>query len=73
MRNKLRLTLDDVNVVSFDTSAAEKPSGTVVGAQDADPETYPRYTCYHSCDWWCATDGSTCDANGIGTCGLRQC
>lgn len=73
MRSKLKLALEDVNVVSFDTSAAAGSAGTVVGAQDPYPETFPRYTCYHSCDWWCATDGPTCDADGIGTCGMRQC
>jgi hypothetical protein len=34
--------------------------------------TCGQYTCYHSCDLWC-TEGATCDANGYGTCGMRQC
>lgn len=34
--------------------------------------TCGQYTCYHSCDYWC-TEGATCDGNGFGTCGMRQC
>ena len=73
---KLKLQLEDLSVESFDTDVPKQRRGTVFGCQANTCgwtcNTCGQYTCYHSCDLWC-TEGETCDANGFGTCGMRQC
>jgi len=66
MRSKLRLNLEQLTVDSFQTSAAEKPKGTVFGEQ---------CTCYTNCTCpGCPTCNrscnGTCDATACGTCGV---
>jgi hypothetical protein len=70
---KLKLNLDQLKVDSFDTSAMEKPKGTVFGEQCT---CYTNCTCpgCPTCDASCngTCDGScngTCDASCAGTCG----
>jgi hypothetical protein len=57
MRTKLKLNLEQLTVDSFDTSASEKPRGTVFGEQ---------CTCYTNCT---CPGCPTCDASCNGTCG----
>ncbi|HLM68605.1 MAG TPA: hypothetical protein VK358_13795 [Longimicrobium sp.] len=57
MRSKLKLNLEQLTVDSFDTSAGEKPRGTVFGEQ---------CTCYTNCT---CPGCPTCDASCNGTCG----
>ena len=56
MRTKLSLNLDDLRVVTFDTTAPHKEKGTVFGEQ---------CTCYTNCTCpgcpSCVTCGPTCD------------
>lgn len=71
---KIRLDLDALSVSSFDTSAAEEPTGTVMG--HIPPETYARYcsdgtTCIDSCDY--ASCAGTCAATDCGTCAATDC
>jgi hypothetical protein len=56
MRGKLKLDVEDLSVDSFDTSASEKPKGTVFGEQ---------CTCYTQCT---CPGCPTCDASCNGTC-----
>jgi hypothetical protein len=56
MRAKLILNLEDLSVDSFDTTAAEKPRGTVFGEQ---------CTCYTVCT---CPGCPTCDVSCNGTC-----
>ena len=78
MPRKLKLQMEELKVDTFITAASAETKGTVVGEQITSPGnlscngTCGQYTCYHSCDLWC-TEGATCDANGYGTCGMRQC
>ena len=53
---KLKLHLDDLQIDSFQTTAAEKPKGTVFGEQ---------CTCYTQCT---CPGCPTCDASCNGTC-----
>jgi hypothetical protein len=73
MRTKLKLQLEDLTVVSFDTTATEKPKGTVFGEQCTCPTacTCPGCpTCDASCNGTCdASCNGTCDASCNGTCG----
>ena len=60
---KLSLKLEDLSVESFDTSVAEAPRGTVVGAGFSDT------TCNQIiCD--CVTNGRECDSAGDTVCDL---
>ncbi|HEY0016539.1 MAG TPA: hypothetical protein VGC13_09485 [Longimicrobium sp.] len=53
MRGKLTLNLDDLSVDSFDTTATDKPKGTVFGEQ---------CTCYTNCTCpGCPTCAATCN------------
>jgi hypothetical protein len=73
---KLRLHLDDLRIDSFQTTAPEKPKGTVFGEQCTcyTQCTCPGCpTCYASCNGSCdascnGTCGNTCDASCQGTC-----
>ena len=57
MQSKLKLHLDDLRVDSFDTTVAQKRTGTVFGEQ---------CTCYTQCT---CPGCPTCDASCNGTCG----
>ena len=68
MRTKLKLDLDQLAVDTFDTSASEKPRGTVFGEQCT---CYTQCTCpgCPTCDASCnGTCGHTCQASCYGTC-----
>ncbi|HEU0055413.1 MAG TPA: hypothetical protein VFQ39_19635 [Longimicrobium sp.] len=75
MRGKLQLSLDQLAVDSFDTTAAEKnEKGTIFGEQCTCPTacTCPgcptcegAATCNASCNGTC---GNTCQASCYGTC-----
>jgi hypothetical protein len=81
MKNKLKLQLEDLAVDSFDTTAAEKPRGTVFGEQCT---CYTQCTCpgCPTCDGTCpntcaytcddascaATCGGTCNCSGDASC-----
>lgn len=57
---KLKLALENLAVESFDTSATERPKGTVFGEQ---------YSC-NTCEGTCpATCPYTCDDATCGACG----
>ncbi|HEX6912121.1 MAG TPA: hypothetical protein VF142_17090 [Longimicrobium sp.] len=64
MRGKLSLNLDDLAVDSFDTTAHEKPKGTVFGEQCT---CYTNCTC-PGCPTCDASCNGTCDASCNGTC-----
>jgi hypothetical protein len=70
MQTKLKLHLEDLTVASFDTTATQKPKGTVFGEQCT---CYTQCTCpgcpscYESCDDTCAL-GCT----GYSECGCPQ-
>jgi hypothetical protein len=73
MRGKLKLNLDQLSVDSFDTTATEKPKGTVFGEQCT---CYTQCTCpgCPTCDASCnGTCGATCAASCYGTCGGASC
>jgi hypothetical protein len=67
---KLKLQLDDLQVDTFQTTAPERPKGTVFGEQCT---CYTQCTCpgcptcanYGTCDASC---NGTCDASCNGTC-----
>ena len=73
---KLKLSLDDLRIDSFQTTAPAKPKGTVFGEQCTcyTQCTCPGCpTCYASCNGTCdascnGTCGATCDASCNGTC-----
>ncbi len=65
---KLKLSLDDLAVDSFDTTRADTHKGTVFGEQCT---CYTNCTCpgCPTCDASCnGTCGGTCDASCNGTC-----
>ena len=72
---KLRLQLEDLQVDTFQTTAPEKPKGTVFGEQCT---CYTQCTCpgcptcagYGTCDASC---NGTCYASCNGTCGGASC
>ena len=72
---KLKLSLDDLQIDSFQTTAPEKPKGTVFGEQCT---CYTQCTCpgcptcanYGTCDASC---NGTCNASCNGTCGGYTC
>ena len=70
---KLKLRLDDLRVDTFQTTAPEKPKGTVFGEQCTcyTQCTCPGCpTCYASCNGSCdASCNGTCGATCEGTCG----
>jgi hypothetical protein len=59
LMKKLRLQLDDLRIDSFETTAAEKPRGTVFGEQ---------CTCWTQCGQNTCPGCPTCDASCNGTC-----
>jgi hypothetical protein len=59
MNSKLKLDLDQLTVDSFDTSATDKPRGTVFGEQ---------CTCWTACGQNTCPGCPTCDASCNGTC-----
>jgi hypothetical protein len=66
---KLRLTLQDLQIDSFSTTPVKRANGTVYGEQCTCPTacTCPGCpTCDASCNGTC---GATCDASCYGTCG----
>jgi hypothetical protein len=73
---KLKLKLDDLQVDTFQTTAAQKQKGTVFGEQCTcyTQCTCPGCpTCYASCNGSCdascnGTCGATCDESCYGTC-----
>jgi hypothetical protein len=80
MRGKLTLNLDDLSVDSFDTTATQKPKGTVFGEQCTCYTncTCPGCpTCDHTCAYTCddATCPAcpTCAASCNGTCNAATC
>ncbi|HEX6042545.1 hypothetical protein [Longimicrobium sp.] len=65
MPSKLKLNLDQLSVDSFDTSASQRPSGTVFGEQ---------CTCYTACTCpGCPTCDASCNGTCGGTCGENTC
>ena len=73
MQAKLKLHLDDLTVDSFNTTAAEKPKGTVFGEQCTcyTQCTCPGCpTCYASCNGTCA---GTCENTCANTCDDATC
>ncbi|HEY0016546.1 MAG TPA: hypothetical protein VGC13_09520 [Longimicrobium sp.] len=77
MRGKLTLNLEDLSVDSFDTTATQKPRGTVIGEQCT---CYTQCTCpgcptcdqtCNSCDFTCA--GATCPRTCGYTCDDETC
>ena len=71
--NKLRLTLEDLQIDSFSTTPVKKEKGTVYGEQCTCPTacTCPGCpTCDASCNGTCAAScNGTCDASCNGDCG----
>ncbi len=72
---KLSLNLENLVVESFDTTAEEKPRGTVFGEQCTCPTncTCPGHptcdqTCWETCDDATCPYGPTCAASCNGTC-----
>jgi len=64
MKAKLKLSLEQLCVDSFTTTAAQKPKGTVFGEQ---------CTCYTNCTCpGCPTCVASCD-NTCATCGENTC
>ena len=61
---KLKLNLDQLTVDSFDTTATERPKGTVFGEQCT---CYTNCTC-PGCPTCDATCPNTCPASCYGTC-----
>jgi hypothetical protein len=73
MRGKLTLNVEDLLVDSFDTTATQKPKGTVFGEQCT---CYTNCTCpgCPTCDASCnGTCGGTCEASCNGTCAGGTC
>ncbi len=80
MKTKIRLSLDELAVDSFETTEAARLKGTVVGEQcscggscpgqatcdPTCPQTCDDYTCANSCDGTCA--GWTCITRCVDTC-----
>jgi hypothetical protein len=65
MRAKLQLDLDQLTVDSFDTTATDRPRGTVFGEQ---------CTCYTNCTCpGCPTCDATCAATCAYTCDDASC
>ena len=65
MRGKLTLNLEQLTVDSFQTTAAEKPKGTVFGEQ---------CTCYTNCTCpGCPTCADTCPNTCAYTCDDASC
>ena len=64
MRGKLKLNLEQLSVDSFDTTASERPTGTVFGEQCT---CYTNCTC-PGCPTCDATCPNTCAASCEGTC-----
>ena len=71
--NKLRLTLEDLQIDSFSTTPVKKEKGTVYGEQCTCPTacTCPGCpTCDASCNGTCAAScNGTCDVSCNGSCG----
>jgi hypothetical protein len=71
--NKLKLSLEDLRIDSFQTTPSEKAKGTVFGEQCTcyTQCTCPGCpTCYASCNGSCdASCNGTCDASCDGACG----
>jgi hypothetical protein len=74
--NKLRLTLEDLRIDSFDTTAAAREKGTVVAQQDCTcyscENTCPAFetcdlSCYYTCQATC--DDPSCGVTCPDTCG----
>ncbi len=78
--DKLKLTLDDLAVETFDTTSVAREKGTVVGEQQCTCQTVCTcpgcYTCDATCpqtcdDYTCANScGGTCEQTCWDTCGL---
>jgi hypothetical protein len=66
---KLRLQLDDLQVDTFQTTAPERPKGTVFGEQCT---CYTNCTC-PGCPTCDASCNGTCDASCNGTCYENTC
>ena len=65
MRGKLSLSLEDLTVDSFDTTARTREKGTVFGEQ---------CTCYTNCTCpQCPICGATCPATCANTCDDATC
>lgn len=63
--HKLKLVMDDLRVESFETIAAAKEKGTVIGAE---------CTCYSACTCpGCPTCDATCPNTCAFTCDDRTC
>ena len=85
--NKLKLSLEELSIESFDTTAPErKPEGTVFGEQN--PCTCPTActcpgcpTCYNTCAYTCddntcpacPTCANSCDGTCAGTTCITRC
>jgi hypothetical protein len=63
--HKLKLHLEDLQVDTFQTTAPERPKGTVFGEQCT---CYTQCTC-PGCPTCYASCNGTCDASCNGTCG----
>ncbi len=77
---KLKLEIENLAVESFDTSASEKPKGTVFGEQCTCQTacTCPGcpscdYTCAYTCDDATCPACPTCAASCNGTCNEASC
>src|SRR4028118_544107 len=65
MMLKLKVVMDDLRVESFDTTAAAKEKGTVIGAE---------CTCYSACTCpGCPSCDATCPDTCAYTCNDRTC
>jgi hypothetical protein len=64
--HKLRLTLEDLCIDSFDTTPAARERGTVVGQQ-----YYTRYDTH--CPTWCLEYPTCADDSCGGTCPWKTC
>jgi hypothetical protein len=76
MNSKLKLDLDQLTVDSFDTSATDKPRGTVFGEQCTCWTACGQNTCpgCPTCDATCnGSCGATCAGSCYGTCGEATC
>lgn len=72
---KLRLELENLAVESFDTSAGDRPRGTVVGEQCTCPGAQTcAATCYLTCDDASCPGGQSCGGQScLDTCGHVTC
>jgi hypothetical protein len=80
MKAKLKLNLEQLSVDSFNTTAAEKPKGTVFGEQCTcyTQCTCPGcptcdHTCAHTCDDATCPACPTCAASCNGSCAGASC